>query len=310
MTDEILDNSQSDPSQNDQQQQPNPAAGAENKQTSIINTPEDKAPAAPQTWPDNWREVMAAGDEKELARLQRLKAPTDVYKSYRELEKIKSSFVPAPKAPTKDSTPEEVKAYRDHLGVPESPDKYDLTFDDGTVIGDDLMPQVDGYLKFAHENNLPSGVVKNNLKWFMNDVAREQERLSDLNEEAKINGITDLKSEWGGEFKGNINSINSLFTEAPEGTMDSLLNARGPDGLKFANNPDNIRWLVSLAKSLNPTASLLPSGATDSVSIDTELAKLTSQMHSKDPVERDKYWKDPKAQERFAKLNQAKSNTR
>lgn len=300
MADESLDNPDSGTS--------SPATVA--TPTNITNTPEAQAPVAPQTWPDNWRQEMAGGDEKELKRLERMKAPTDVYKSYRELEKIKSSFVPPPKAPTKESTPEEIKSYRESLGIPEDPKGYDLKFDDGTAIGDDIMPQVEGYLKFAHEKNLPPDVVKNNIKWYLDDVAREQERLSEINEEAKINGITDLKSEWGGEFKGNINSINSLFTEAPEGTMDSLLNARGPDGLKFANNPDNIRWLVSLAKSLNPTASLLPSGATDSASIDTELEKLTTQMHSKDPAESNKYWKDPKAQDRFLKLTQAKQNSR
>lgn len=295
----------------------NPGSGASNDTTTaapaatnITNTPDAVAAAVPQTWPDNWRQEMAGGDEKELKRLERFRAPTDVYKSYRNLENVKSSFTPPPKAPTKESTPEEIKAYREYLGVPDDPKGYDLKFDDGTAIGDDLMPTVDGYLKFAHEQNLPPAIVKNNLKWFMDDVAREQQRLSDLNEEAKINGITDLKAEWGGEFKGNINAIQSLFTEAPEGVMDSLMSARGADGLKFANNPDNIRWLVSLAKSLNPTASLLPVGANDSASIDTELDKLTAQMHSKDPTEANKYWKDPKAQERFLALTQAKQKSR
>ena len=300
MTDEILDNPGSGSGDNQQAAQP----------TNIIDTPEAKAPAAQQTWHDNWRVDMAGGDEKELKRLERMKSPVDVFKSYRELEKIKSSFVPAPKRPTAESTPEEVKAYRDHHGVPEDYKGYDLKFDDGTAIGDDLMPQVEGFLKFSHESNLPSDVVKNVTKWYLGDVAEQQDRIHDLNESAKIQGITDLKSEWGGEYQGNINSIRSLFTDAPEGMMSSLMNARGADGLKITNNPDTIRWLVSLAKTINPTASLLPAGANDSASIDTELAKMTAQMHSKDPVEHAKYWKDPKAQKKFLDLTQAKQNSR
>lgn len=314
MTDEVLDNPQGGPSQEQNQPPANPAAPANPANpaapANIINTPDDKVPAVPQTWPDNWREIMANGDDKELARLQRLKAPNDVYKSYRELEKIKSSFVPAPKKPGEGATPEEVKAYRDHLGIPENPKDYDLNFGDGTVVGEEVMPHLEGFLKHAHDNNMPPDQVKSAVKFYLDDIERVQQQIAHTNDEARVNGLAELKSEWGGEFKGNLNSIQSLFTEAPEGTMEALMGAAGPDGLKFANNPDNIRWLVGLAKAINPTASLLPSGVTDSTSIDTELDKLKGMMNSKDPVERDRYWKDPKAQERFLALTQAKTKAR
>lgn len=296
MTDETLDN-------------PDNGTG-DIVETSIIDTPEAKAPIVPQTWPDNWRHELSGGDEKELKRLERMKSPADVYKSYRELEKIKSSFTPPPKKPGEGATPEEIKAYRDYVGIPDDPKGYDLNFDDGTAIGEDVMPHIEGFLKHAHESGLSKDAVKSTLKFYMDDITKEQSRIKELNDEARINGITDLKSEWGGEFKGNMNAIQSLFTEAPEGVMDSLLNARDEAGLKFANNPANIRWLVGLAKTINPTASLLPAGANDASSIDTELEKLQGQMNSKDPAERNKYWKDPNAQSRYLALTQAKQKNR
>ena len=97
----------------------NPEPGSSD--TTILNSPEPAPIQAPQTWPDNWRQEMAGGDEKELKRLERMKAPTDVYKSYRELEKLKSSFTPPPKRPTADSSPEEVAAYREAAGLPADP---------------------------------------------------------------------------------------------------------------------------------------------------------------------------------------------
>jgi hypothetical protein len=299
MTDEILDN---------------PTFGSGDQTaiaTNIINTAEPLVPVAPQTWPDNWRQEMAGNDEKELKRLERMKSPADVYKSYREIEKLKSSFTPIPKKPTAESTPEEVKAYRDHLGIPETFDKYDLSFDDGTAVGEDLMPQVNGFLQYAHEHNIPPEFVKGPLKFFLDDVAREKEAIAERNDEARIEGSAKLRAEWGNaEYKGNINAIQSLFTDAPEGTMDRLLNAADSSGLKFANNADNIRWLVGLAKTINPTASLLPAGANDAAGIETELAKLQSQMNSHDSVERNKYWKDQKAQSRYLELTKAKQNSR
>lgn len=298
MTDDVLDNLANDSSSDN----------VDLSSDVSTNEPQVVAETKPlQSWPDNWRELMSGGDEKELKRLQRMASPEAQYKSYRELEKIKSSFTPPPKKPTADSTPEEVKAYRDAVGVPDDYNGYDLNFDDGTTIGDDQKPMVEGYLKYAHENNLSKDQVKNQLQWYMKDVAEQQQALYEKNEQAAVEGRVALKAEWGGEYQGNVNSIQSLFTDAPEGMMDSILNYRGADGLKFANNPDNIRWLVGLAKQVNPTASLLPVGANSEAGIDTELAKLQSQMNSSDTAERNKYWKDPQAQERFLKLTQAKA---
>lgn len=289
MTEPVLDNPENGPS----------------VENNIINAPIHNV-SAPQTWPDNWRSEMAGGDEKYLKQLERFNSPPDVFKSYREVQAKLSGQKPVVEKPGADAAPEAIKAYRDSLGIPDDPSGYDLTFDDGTVINDTIKSQLDGYLQFAHENNLPPDVVKGNLSWFIRDVAAQQEKVAALNDEARINGITDLKKEWGGEFQGNMNAIHSLFTSAPEGTMDALLNSSGPDGLKFANNPNNIRWLASLAKELNPQATLVPPGPDQAASIDSEITKITALMNSKDRSERDRYWKDEKMQARFAQLNMAK----
>jgi hypothetical protein len=259
MSEEILDN-------------PAPDAGPSDdiQNTNILDTTPNDAVSVPATWPENWRDEMAGGEEKYLKQLERLNSPNDVFKSY-----------------------------------PDSPDGYSLDFDDGTVIGDDIKPQLEGYLKYAHDNNTPPETVKNTISWFMNDVQAQQEAYKAANDEARINGITELKTEWGGEYQGNMNAVHSLFTNAPDGTMDNLLNSAGPDGLKFANNADNIRWLVGLAKQVNPTATLVPPGPDQAASISTEIANIEKMMHSPDKAESSKYWKDEKMQARYVQLKQA-----
>lgn len=294
MIDEVLDN-------------PAPEAGPSDdiQNTSILDATPDDAVTVPATWPDDWRDQMAGGEEKYLKQLQRLNSPSDVFKSYRELQTKLSSQKPSIEKPGDDASEDQIKAYRESIGVPDSPEGYSLDFDDGTVIGDDIKPQLDGYLKYAHDNNTPPEVVKSTISWFMNDVQAQQEALKTANDEARINGIAELKSEWGGEFQGNMNAVHSLFTNAPEGTMDNLLNSAGPDGLKFANNADNIRWLVSLAKQVNPTATLVPPGPDQAASISTEIANIEKMMHSTDKAESNKYWKDEKMQARYVQLKQA-----
>lgn len=295
MSEEALDN-------------PAPEAGPSDdiQNTSILDSTPGDAVTVPATWPEDWRDQMAGGEDKYLKQLERLNSPQDVFKSYRELQSKLSSQKPVIEKPGEGANEDDIKAYRESLGVPDSPDGYSLDFEDGTVIGDDVKPKLDGYLQHAHENNLPPEVVKSTVSWFMNDMEAQQEALSTANDEARINGITELKAEWGGEFQGNMNAIHSLFTNAPEGTMDNLLSSAGPDGLKFANNPDNIRWLANLAKEANPTATLVPPGPDQAASVEAEINKIKEIMSSPDKAVRDKYWGDPAMQTRFMQLNQSK----
>jgi hypothetical protein len=274
-------------------------------QESIITSTDSNEVKTPQVWPDDWRDQMAGGDEKSLTQLARINSPNDMFKSYRALQAKMSSQKPVIEAPGADSTDEEVKAYRESIGIPDDPSGYNLDMEDGSVIGEDIKGKLDGYLKHAHDSNLHPDVVKSTVSWFMNDVEAQQESIRVANDEARINGITELKAEWGGEFQGNMNAIHSLFTNAPEGTMDNLLGSVGPDGLKFANNPDNIRWLSNLAREANPTATLVPPGPDQASSISAEIEKIESIMHSPDRVESKKYWNDPEMQSRYVKLKQA-----
>lgn len=295
MSEEALDN-------------PAPEAGPSDdiQNTSILDSTPDDAVTVPATWPENWRDQMAGGEDKYLKQLERLNSPQDVFKSYRELQGKLSSQKPAIEKPGDGASEEDIKAYRESIGVPDSPGGYSLDFEDGTVIGDDIKPKLDGYLKHAHESNLPPEVVKSTVSWFMQDMEAVQEAKNNANDEARINGITELKAEWGGEFQGNMNAIHSLFTNAPEGTMENLLNSAGPDGLKFANNPDNIRWLANLAKEANPTATLVPPGPDQAASVEAEINKIKEIMSSPDKSVRDKYWGDQAMQTRFMQLNQSK----
>ena len=293
MTDEILDN-------------PAPETGASEEPRNILNAPEAEN-TAPQTWPDQWREDMSGGDEKALKQLQRLNSPMDLGKSYFEAQKKISGYKPAVEKPGPDATPEALKAYRDSIGVPEDPSGYSLDFDDGTVIGEDIKPQLDGFLQFAHESNMAPDAVKSTLSWFMKDVEAQQENIKLANDEAAINGKAELRSEWGAEYQGNMNAIQSLFTNAPEGMADRLMYGSNSDGLSWCNEPDNMRWLASLAKQLNPTATLVPPGPDQAGSIDAEISKIQAMMNSPDASERNKYWKDDKMQERYALLNKARS---
>jgi len=275
---------------------------------TLINDNTPAEVSAPQNWPDDWRQLMAGDDEKAMTQAERFNSPVDVWKSMREGQNKISQHKPALARPGEDSTPEDVAAYRAANDVPEKFEDYNLDFGDGTVLGDDIKEQLNGFFEHAHDRHLSNDMVKDTVQWYMKDVEVQKEAIGLANDEARINGIADLKSEWGGEYQGNINAMSSLFVNAPEGVQNALLHAQDSNGLKFANNPDNIRWLVGLAKELNPTATLVPPGPDQAASIDTEIEKIQGWMSSADKSEKAKYWGDQSVQDRLMKLLSAKES--
>ncbi len=85
-------------------------------------------------WGEDWREKLAKGDEKKLKSLQRFASPEALTDSYMSAaERIRSGELKT--VLPKDAKPEELAAWRKENGIPETPDKYDLTFESGLVIG-------------------------------------------------------------------------------------------------------------------------------------------------------------------------------
>lgn len=277
------------------------------------------APAAPQDWPDDWRARMLGNTtdyeseddfNKELKRLEeRFKSPQDVWKFAREAEKFAKSRQPEPQKPGPDATQEDIDKYRSEKGLPNSPQDYNFEFDDGFVFGEDVQEDVDAIKELAHQNNWDTDTAKTVARAFADNETGKMQAAREANETLRVETISALKQEWGGEFEGNINAVKAAFTNAPQDLMARFLQAKDPDtGLSIGNDPDTVRWLVDVAKTINPTATLVPSGKNDSASINDEISKIESMMWSQDKAERQKYRSDDAMQKRYRELLMAKKN--
>jgi len=107
-----------------------------------------------------------------------------------------------------------------------------------------------------------------------------------------------LRAEWGGEYRGNVNSINAFLDSAPKGVKDKILSARMPDGRAMANDPDVMRTMIAWAREINPVGTVVPAGGDQTGAITTELDKIRKVMRE----DRKTYDKDEKMQSRFREL--------
>lgn len=281
-----------------------PAAPAKDAVPSqTITPPPAPAPAAETTpqYPDNWRQIMAGtvgidpakytdAQRKEMAVLERMDSPNAVFKSYRNLETKVGSIQAKVPFPEK-GTPEEQNAWRKAEGVPESADKYDLTMPDGLVIGEGDKPIVNGMLTKMHAHNVPQALAAKLIADYF-----EQEKTYLREREAQTASTLrtwdeSMRTEWGGDYQPNVNSIKSLLDTFAPDTQELLYSAIGHDGVPIINNPAVLRDLAQLSRTVNPFPTVVPAGGGDRMgSVDDEIGKIEGLMADR----QSEYWKGPK----------------
>lgn len=254
----------------------------------------DKEISAPADWPADWRAKLAGEDAKALKRLERFGSIGDVFKSFREMEAKMSSGKgkePTP-APGPDASPEDLAAWRKEAGIPESPDKYDTDLGKGFVWADADKPMLDDYTKWAHERNMTPAQVKDNLAWYAALQNRQAEAIALGDQQFRRESEDGLRTEWGPDFRRNMNAINTLFADLPPEARETFFTARTADGRLIGDNPMLAKFWARLANELHPAASILPQGNGDPMKgISGRKSEIETLMADRGSA----YWKGPNA---------------
>lgn len=274
------------------------AAAATTDQAAVAD------PAAETPKGEDWatlRVKYAKGDEKLEKRLSRYSsAEAAIDALIAAQNKIASGGLKEPLP--KDATPEQLEAWRVDNGIPAKPEEYDLTLPDGRVIGEEDKVLVDEFLKSAHAQNMTPDQVKSTVGWYLAEQERQIEARHQQDAEEKEQGEGALREEWGSEYKLNLNLIGGLLDTAPEGVKDQFLGGRLADGTPIGNDAKTLRWLANLARTVNPTATVVPgAGGNAMQAIENEKADIEKLMGDR----KSEYWKGPKAeamQKRYREL--------
>ena len=280
-----------------------PAAPVTQQPTGTIagGAVQDKPVTTPATWPDNWRDLMAAGDEKFRKQLDRVTDPSVFAKNYRELESKKGAGLLVQKL-SDNPTPEELSAYRQANGIPETPDKYDTTLPNGLVVGDADKELVGGFLKAMHEKNASPEQVKHALAWYYQQQDEQIANQAKHDYTQRVQAEESLRQEWGNEFKMRVDSVSDFLvkTFGPE-QAQNLQMARLSDGSVLGNNPAILKALAQVAHEINPAHTVVPGAANQGQAIESELQTIQRTMRD----EPQKYWSDPSMQKRLGELLEA-----
>lgn len=235
---------------------------------------------------------------KLLKRLQRFNTPADAAKALREQDKLISSGQ-LKRALPKDAKPEQVAEWRKENGIPEAADKYEH----GLKL-DELAPlsakAVEMMTARAHAANASPEVVKAMVSAIPEIQALAAEQVESANAAAKAETIEELRSEWGPDYKSNMDGINSFLNNQDSAAKEAIINAR-IDGVQLLNIPAVTRMLGGLSRELGFVgATVVPSGGDLGRGIEDEIADLKKQMGTPE------WEKNTKGQARFVQLTEAK----
>jgi hypothetical protein len=240
-------------------------------------------------WPEDWREKVAGGDAKVASRLSRYASPKALADALINAQNKLASTRPVL---GKNATEDEIKEYREALGIPESPEKYDLSA--YKIEGNDKA-LIEGYLAKAHATHQTPEQVKAGIDAYFEIAGKiDQERIA--NDAQKIKDTEDeLHAEWGREFRSNIERVNAFLDSAPEGLKERFFKGRLADGIPIGSDPATLRWLLSLELERNPTGVVVPGGGGDKQqTVDDELKAIDDFRRSNSKA----YFKDEKMQAR------------
>jgi hypothetical protein len=243
---------------------------------SIMESEAEGAPAA-STWPEDWRERWAGKDEKFLGTLKRYASPENVAKAYGALRQQLHNGELIKRLP-EGASEEQVKAWRDEMGLPPDPTGYKLPTVSGHEWTDADKPMVEAFLAEAHGANFNQAQVDKALGWYAAQQQAVLENQFQTDTQARQQLEDDLRMEWGPEFRSNIGLMRRyLEADIPDGGA-AIVSARLEDGSRLIDQPWFAKWITELARDRHGDAAFVSGDG--SAAVEGEIEKLEALMHN------------------------------
>jgi hypothetical protein len=248
------------------------------------------------SFPDNWREIAAGGDQKTLQYLNRYSSPANVVKALMNLRSRMDSAEASRSRPEGDpddpAFKEQMNEWRAQVGIPTEPSGYLENVPDGIVLGEQDQEMAQEYVEAMHQIDAPPEYVHQGLRWY-SEMQETRHKAEDA-----------LRNAFGPEYRPNMNNFANTFAQyGSEELYNTIASARLPDGTLLGDNAEFLQTMVSMSREISPHGVIAPaSGQTPLQTINSELESLRTEMRDQNS---DYYHSDAK-QARYRELLEMK----
>lgn len=215
----------------DDARQPEPADGAPS---------EEGQGEAKSSWPDDWREQLAGGDEAFLKQLKRYSSPSTFAKGFKEREDlIRSGKLKQAKPEGGDE--KALAAWRKENGIPDDATGYTVPEDVQKFLTDGDKPIVATWFEEAHAAGFNQEQAQKGLEWYAKTIGALEEQRAAADSQAHDACEDTLRKEWShAEFKANNQLAVRYLASTPLG--EKWADLRTADGRRLGDDPQFIMW--------------------------------------------------------------------
>lgn len=199
--------------------------------------------------------------------------------------------------------------------VPEfDPGTYYSSLPSGINIDPAERGAYDGYAKALHEAGVGPEAFSAGLGWYQSHVANQAREIQQIDNDDRQEAIASLQAEWGDRFDGNLSLIRGFVSKLPPALQAGLANARDGTGRAVLNDPETLRYLVSLSAGSVPASQpsrqqssqwQQPQQQQPAANVHAEIRRLEDYMRTN----RRAYNRDEAAQARLRELYALRGNT-
>lgn len=175
--------------------------------------------------------------------LQGLSGVGELATGYAELKARIAEMV---KVPGDGASDEEIAAYRNAIGVPESPDKYELEKPDlppGLQYSQELESQ---FKKLAHETGLSASAASKLYGFFAQQSTQALNKAKAEAREQREEAERSMKKEWGQDYEKNVEALSRSVNQFGGPDFKEFMDKTG-----FGNDPRFIQFLANVGKRVS-----------------------------------------------------------
>jgi hypothetical protein len=171
------------------------------------------------------------------------------------------------KLPGKDAKPEEIAAYREAVGIPETPADYDVKLPADAPEGMAIDPErFAGYAKVFHAMNLSNDQVNGIIGWALQEEAKKGAAQREQYAQA-LDGLADT---WGVDvFNRRAGEVQALVRRYADPETMKWLDQSG-----LTNHPGLFKMLFPIAREFAESGVIEPAGE----SVESDLSSIETRL--------------------------------
>ena len=182
-----------------------------------------------------------------LKQLGRFKSIDAISRAFREASQIAKNTGKQAAKLTDKSTPEEVKAYREAMGIPDDPAAYPVSFREDFQASEFDTAALSSFKEHMHESSADPRAAAAAIEWFQDfALAQKQELDASMAKTAKATQAA-LRNEWGGEYDGNLNAAQQIMTaQLGQEGFERMMGLRMMDGSRLQDDPAFVKMMAQI----------------------------------------------------------------